>query len=438
MKKILLTAFALAVITAGYAQSNKVLSAFPAASKDALQASTRSMKKMSDADWKDLMNAAQSTDSATAVQFEYAIKAYSDFVMQPGEKKARKKLVSRYCEAIANPSFQQRRNFFLQQLQLVGNDQSVDCLAALINDPISGDHAVRALVSIGTDKAGKVLLSSVTNAHDQTKMNIITALGEMKYKPSADLIKAYAAGEQPVLAAMAMVALQKMNATDQLNSIQQQKDLAIIKEKLNGRSSAEGFTRMFNGKDLSGWKGLVANPIQRAKMSAEQLSQEQKKADSAMRSGWKVANELLVFTGHGDNLCSEKKYSDFEMLVDWKITKDGDAGIYLRGTPQVQIWDIARTDVGAQVGSGGLYNNQKNPSKPLVMADNPVGEWNAFHIIMKGDRVTVYLNNKLVVDNVVLENYWDRSQPIFPKEQIELQAHGTYVAYRNIYIKELN
>jgi hypothetical protein len=125
------------------------------------------------------------------------------------------------------------------------------------------------------------------------------------------------------------------------------------------------------------------------------------------------------------------------MFVDWKITKDGDAGIYLRGTPQVQIWDTSRVDVSAQVGSGGLYNNQKNPSKPLILADNAIGDWNNFHIIMKGDRVTVYLNGKLVVDNVILENYWDRNMPIFPEEQIELQAHGTHVAYRDIYIREI-
>jgi hypothetical protein len=56
---------------------------------------------------------------------------------------------------------------------------------------------------------------------------------------------------------------------------------------------------------------------------------------------------------------------------------------------------------------------------------------------MKGERVTVYLNGQKVTDNVVLENYWDRKIPIFPKEAIELQAHGTYVAYRNIYVREL-
>jgi hypothetical protein len=198
-----------------------------------------------------------------------------------------------------------------------------------------------------------------------------------------------------------------------------------------------GFENIFNGKDLSGWKGLVANPIARSKMSAQQLMEAQAKADATIKSDWVVKDGLLVFTGHGDNLCTQKQYGDFELFVDWKITEKGDAGIYLRGTPQVQIWDTSRREVGAQVGSGGLYNNQKNERNPKVVADNKIGSWNTFHIIMRGAAVTVYLNGVLVTDKVILENYWDRTLPIFIKEQIELQAHGTYVAYRNIYIREL-
>ena len=198
-----------------------------------------------------------------------------------------------------------------------------------------------------------------------------------------------------------------------------------------------GFENLFNGTDLTGWKGLVANPIARSKMTAQQLVDAQSKADTKIKSDWVVKDGLLVFTGHGDNLCTQKQYGDFELFVDWKITEKGDAGIYLRGTPQVQIWDTSRREVGAQVGSGGLYNNQKNERNPKVVADNKVGSWNNFHIIMRGAVVTVYLNGVLVTDKVVLENYWDRTLPIFVKEQIELQAHGTYVAYRNIYIREL-
>lgn len=198
-----------------------------------------------------------------------------------------------------------------------------------------------------------------------------------------------------------------------------------------------GFTSIFNGKDIVGWKALVGNPIARSKMSAAELQNAQKLANEKTRGDWVVKDGLLIFTGHGDNLATEKQYGDFEMFVDWKITAKGDAGIYLRGSPQVQIWDTSRREVGAQVGSGGLYNNQKNQSKPLVVADNPIGQWNTFHIIMKGDRVTVYLNGVLVTDNTILENYWNRNLPIFAKEQIELQAHGTYVAYRNIYLREI-
>jgi hypothetical protein len=125
------------------------------------------------------------------------------------------------------------------------------------------------------------------------------------------------------------------------------------------------------------------------------------------------------------------------MLVDWKILKGGDSGIYLRGSPQVQIWDTANRLVGAEVGSGGLYNNQKNLSKPTKVADKPVGQWNTFRIIMIGEKVTVMLNDELVVDNVVMENYWERDKPIYPTGQIELQNHGNFLYFRNIYIREI-
>ena len=198
-----------------------------------------------------------------------------------------------------------------------------------------------------------------------------------------------------------------------------------------------GFYSMFSGQDLNGWKGLVDNPVKRRNMQADTLAKKQMKADEVMRKGWYAKDDELHFSGHGENLCSVKDYQDLEMFVDWKIEKDGDAGIYLRGSPQVQIWDISRTNVGAQVGSGGLYNNTKNPKNPSVVADNSIDEWNTFRIIMRGERVTVYLNGEKVVDQVILENYWDRKIPIFVKDAIELQAHGNHITYRNIYVKEL-
>jgi hypothetical protein len=173
-------------------------------------------------------------------------------------------------------------------------------------------------------------------------------------------------------------------------------------------------------------------------MKPAELAAKQAEADKKVPLNWSVKDGCIWFNGQGENLCSIKEYGDFEMLVDWKISKKGDSGIYLRGTPQVQIWDTSRVDVGAQVGSGGLYNNQKNPSKPLLVADNPVGDWNTFRILMTGEKVSVWLNGTLVTDNVTLENYWDHNIPIFPKGPIELQAHGTDLEFRDIYIRELS
>jgi HEAT repeat protein len=200
----------------------------------------------------------------------------------------------------------------------------------------------------------------------------------------------------------------------------------------------KGFESMFNGKNLSGWQGLVENPIVRAGMSERELVSKQKIANEEMTKNWSVKDGALYFSGAGANLCSIKEYGDFEMLVDWLITKKGDSGIYLRGTPQVQIWDTSRVEVGAQVGSGGLYNNSHHKSIPLTVADNPVGEWNTLRIVMKGERVSVWLNGLLVVDNVIMENYWDRTIPIFPTGPIELQAHGNELAFRDIFIREIS
>ncbi len=216
------------------------------------------------------------------------------------------------------------------------------------------------------------------------------------------------------------------------------KDALTIEPTAIHAKTTESFVSLFNGKDLTGWKGLPAkpydNPIKRGKLTAEQLSVAQAKADELMRKHWKTVDGVLEFDGGGFSLATIKKYEDFEMLVDWKIVgPNGDSGVYLRGSPQVQIWDPAFK----KFGSGGLYNNKKNPSKPTEMADNPIGKWNSFRIKMIGDKVTVHLNDKLVVDNVTMENYWDRNLPIFPSEQIELQCHGDPIHFKNIFIREI-
>jgi len=174
-------------------------------------------------------------------------------------------------------------------------------------------------------------------------------------------------------------------------------------------------------------------------MHPDTLAFYQKLANDQMYKDWFVKDGTIRFQGSGfKNLCTVKDYSDFELLLDWKIGKKGESGVSLRGTPQVQIWDVSRVESGAQVGSGGLYNNKKYPSKPLKVADNPVGDWNTFRISMIEDKVTVYLNGQLVVDQIPLENYWDRKLSIFPVGQIELQAHGTELEFRDIFVKDLS
>jgi hypothetical protein len=217
-----------------------------------------------------------------------------------------------------------------------------------------------------------------------------------------------------------------------------------------------GFTALFNGKDLAGWRGgstfdhrklLAMTPEARAEQIKKWTAPDQK--GSMMEMGkngkphWYVEGDDLVNDGFGAYATTEKDYGDFELLLEYKTVPLADSGIYLRGVPQVQIWDFTeekKFPLGADKGSGGLWNNSKGaPGKdPLVLADKPFGEWNKFRIIMKGENVTVYLNDKLVVDNAKMENYYDRKLPVPEKGPIQLQTHGGEIRWRNVFIKELS
>ena len=203
----------------------------------------------------------------------------------------------------------------------------------------------------------------------------------------------------------------------------------VIRERLR----QGGFVPLFDGRSLDGWKGLVADPPKRAKMAPPERASAQAAADATMRAHWSVVDGVLAFDGKGESLCTAADYADFELLADWKIDKGGDSGVYLRGSPQVQIWDAEANPAG----SGGLFNNEKGPKDPLRKADRPVGEWNELRILMIGERVTVYLNDERVVDNALLENYWEREKPIDASGPIELQAHGNPLWFRNLFIREI-
>lgn len=213
-----------------------------------------------------------------------------------------------------------------------------------------------------------------------------------------------------------------------------------IPNAASGADTPAGFTSLFNGKDLTGWKGLVGNPKTRATMSPSELATAQQEADESMHAHWNVVDGVIVFDGKGKSLCTEKDYGDFELYVDWKIHEGGDSGIYLRGSPQVNLWDTEFENYfrhGAEKGSGSLWNNRNHSRFPLVNADNPVGEWNTLFVRMIGERVTVKMNGQLVVDDVVLENYWERELPIYPRGQIELQNHGNKLYFRNLSVREV-
>lgn len=205
----------------------------------------------------------------------------------------------------------------------------------------------------------------------------------------------------------------------------------------------QGFTALFNGKDLSGWRGGdTFDPAKLAAMDEAKRTEQLTKWTEDMKKHWKVEGGLLLNDGHGKYATTEKEYGDFELLVDYNMAPKGDSGIYLRNVPQVQIWDHTDDDegkLGRTKGSGGLWNNSPGaPGKdPLVLADKPAGEWNKFRIVMVGQRVSVWLNEKLVVDHVILENYYDRKNPVPPKGPICLQTHGAPIKWKNVFIREI-
>src|SRR6185369_7661263 len=176
---------------------------------------------------------------------------------------------------------------------------------------------------------------------------------------------------------------------------------------------AAGFTPLFNRKDLTGWRGGDTFDHRKllAMSPAERQAQITKWTDT-MKGHWTVQGDELVNDGQGAYATTETDYGDFELLLEYKTVPKADSGIYLRGVPQVQIWDYTEKEkfpLGADKGSGGLWNNSPGaPGKdPLVLADKPFGEWNAFRILMVGSRVSVWLNQKLVVDHAILENFYD-------------------------------
>ncbi len=483
-----------------FAQNNEItqtIAVFPYQHKTEADAAIAKMQSWNKANWNAML--IMLDDDSLKLKSSYALSAYTHSIANDKESKA--KLSATLANGLSSVKTYYAKELIIKYLGLLGDDAALKTLSKLLNDETLADNAARALGTIHsenamsllekylqknpTNKYVKAALGQVNLKHSETATFTVNLFDlKMNNDQKLFLLQVWMdsinnpIAKKSILSEAARIHGFRsfMFVSRSLNNPELNKDAALIVTRLaladkeirgpavrevlekalpllKGEDSAilakkliahlkampydHGFVSLFNEKDLSGWKALVGNPITRSKMTEKELTEAEAKANEKTKGDWIVKDGVLVFTGHGDNLCTEKKYGDIEMYVDWKITEKGDAGIYLRGSPQVQIWDTSRREVGAQVGSGGLYNNQVNQSKPLLVADNKIGYWNTFHIIMKGDKVSVWLNGLLVTDNVTLENYWDRKLPIFSKEQIELQAHGTYVAYRNIYLREL-
>lgn len=246
----------------------------------------------------------------------------------------------------------------------------------------------------------------------------------------------------------------------------------------------EGFTPLFNGTDLSGWYGWsTRDPSELWAMTPEQQADYKKKSIEGgltdakgndkgehLNAHWRVENGELVNDGKGLYATTDKDYGDFELWVEYKALPKGDSGVYLRGIPQVQIWDPDEEDpqgLGRAKGSGGLWNNSKGAAgkDPSKRMDKPLGEWNQFKIKMIGERVTIVFNGETVVDNAVLENFFANKKagylaygkpkagetkaeekrpngwmkdPAFAKGPIQLQTHGSEIRWRNVYVREIS
>lgn len=209
-----------------------------------------------------------------------------------------------------------------------------------------------------------------------------------------------------------------------------------------------GFEPLFNGKDLSGWWGATTeDPREWMSLTSADLAAKKAASLGDIRAHWRVEGSgeaaELVNDGEGLFLTTERLFGDFELVLEYRTVAGADSGVYLRGCPQVQIWDTSerggKWDIGAKLGSGGLWNNSPGTAgkDPLVLADRAFGEWNALRVVMVGERVSVWLNDLMVVDHARMENYFDRSTPVPARGPIQLQTHGGEIRWRHIGIREI-
>jgi hypothetical protein len=228
-------------------------------------------------------------------------------------------------------------------------------------------------------------------------------------------------------------------ATTLLTTLPAAMQIAAAAEKVAPVPAGE-FTALFDGSTLDGWHGAPGMaPGEYEKVDAAQKD----KWKTETEAHWSVENGELVNDGNGPYLTTDADYGDYELLIDYKTVPKADSGIYLRGVPQVQIWDSteeAKFSIGADKGSGALWNNAPGAKgkDPLVLADKPFGQWNSLRILHVGEYVSVWLNDQMVVDHARMANYWDRESPLPATGPIQLQTHGGEIRWRNIKLREID
>lgn len=203
-----------------------------------------------------------------------------------------------------------------------------------------------------------------------------------------------------------------------------------------------GFRPLFDGKSLAGWHGQRQfDPVQLAAMDATARAKLLAEDAATVAPHWTVQDGELVNDGHGAFLTTDAEYGDAEFRLEYKTVALADSGIYLRGCPQVQIWDTTEAggkwNLGADKGSGALWNNEKHERFPPKLADKPFGEWNLLVIRQIGELVWVELNGVVTVDGVVMENYFDRKRPLPAKGPLQLQTHGGEIRFKNLLVREI-
>ncbi|MCM2373538.1 3-keto-disaccharide hydrolase [Aporhodopirellula aestuarii] len=205
-----------------------------------------------------------------------------------------------------------------------------------------------------------------------------------------------------------------------------------------------GARRLFNGVNMDGWHGQPHfDPYKLDEMPAEEKTAKFREWTADAAKHWRVEDGELINDGAGPYLTTNEEFEDYELELEYKTVAKADSGIYLKGTPQVQIWDSTQESkfaIGANLGSGGLWNNSKgSPGKdPLVLADRPFGEWNKVRVIQVGARTSVWLNEQLVVDRAIMENFWRRDEPLRRRGPIQLQTHGGEIRWKNITLRPLS